>query len=110
MKCVLKTTSRVPIVPQMVFDGHMSAPLHPAFPAFSSVDRDAREQRDEMIGFDRLPLRERVLDRLADLMLDADDILAFLECEASGELRATIAPEIQQMFEHINELMGRLSD
>jgi hypothetical protein len=73
------------------------------------VDREARDARDAALGFARLPVREQVLDRLADLMLDADDILAFLDAEAAGDLR-TIAGEIEDVFDRVNRLMERLSD
>jgi len=75
----------------------------------TTIDRDVRDRRDLTIGFASLPVRERVLDRLADLMLDADDILDFLDCDAAGELR-DLAPEIQQVFDHVNQLMERISD
>ena len=61
------------------------------------------------IGFASLPVREQVLDRLADLMLDADDILDFLDTDAAGDLRA-ITPEIEEVFDRVNRLMERLSD
>ena len=73
------------------------------------VDRKSRDERDASICFDSLPVREQVLDRLADLMLDADDILDFLDTDAAGNLR-DLAPEIQQVFDHVNQLMERLSD
>lgn len=73
------------------------------------LDRDARDDRDAAIAFANLPVREQVLDRLADLMLDADDILAFLEMDATGELR-TIAPEVEDVFDRVNRLMARISD
>ena len=67
------------------------------------LDRDARDDRDSAIAFATLPVREQVLDRLADLMLDADDVLAFLDGDGSGELR-TIAPEIEEVFDRVNRL------
>jgi hypothetical protein len=75
----------------------------------AATDRDARDGRDTAIGFARLPVREQVLDRLADLMLDADDILDFLGTDAAGDLR-TITPDIEDVFDRVNRLMERLSD
>jgi hypothetical protein len=75
----------------------------------TTIDRDVRDRRDTIIGFSRLPVREQVLDRLADLMLEADDILDFLDTDAAGELR-DLAPEIQNVFDQVNRLMERLSD
>ena len=75
----------------------------------TQVDREARDARDAAIGFASLPVREQVLDRLADLMLDADDILAVLDGEGAGELRG-VAGEIEDVFDRVNRLMERLSD
>jgi hypothetical protein len=76
---------------------------------FRFVDREAREERDAMIAFANLPIREQVLDRLADLMLDTDEILGFLDGDTGAELRA-IVPEVQEIFDRMNRLMERLSD
>jgi hypothetical protein len=75
----------------------------------STIDRTARDRRDLEIGFESLPVREQVLDRLADLMLDADDILDFLDTDAAGELR-TMTPDVKDVFDRVNRLMARLSD
>jgi acyl-CoA reductase-like NAD-dependent aldehyde dehydrogenase len=75
----------------------------------TQVDREAREARDAAVGFASLPVREQVLDRLADLMLDADDILDVLGTEAAGDLRR-LTPEVQNVFDRVNRLMERLSD
>lgn len=75
----------------------------------STIDREARDRRDTHIGFDLLPVQEQVLDRLADLMLDTDDILDVLGTEAAGDLRR-IAPDVQDVFDRVNRLMERLSD
>jgi hypothetical protein len=74
-----------------------------------TTDRDSRDARDTAIGFARLPVREQVLDRLADLMLDADDILDFLGTDAAGDLR-TITPDVEDVFDRVNRLMERLCD
>jgi len=42
-------------------------------------------------------------------MLDATDILDFLETDAAGELRI-ITPEVEDVFDRVNRLMERLSD
>jgi hypothetical protein len=75
----------------------------------TQVDREARDARDAAIGFASLPVREQVLDRLADLMLDADDILAVLDADGAGDLRV-IAAEIEEVFDRVNRLMERLCD
>lgn len=58
---------------------------------------------------DNVPLRERVLDRLADLMICADDILEMLATEPGGPLRACQSP-IRSVYESINSLMKTLCD
>jgi hypothetical protein len=73
------------------------------------IDRETRDARDAAVGFASLPVREQVLDRLADLMLDADDILDVLGTEAAGDLRR-IAPDVRDVFDRVNRLMERLSD
>jgi hypothetical protein len=75
----------------------------------TQVDREARDARDAAIGFASLPVREQVLDRLADLMLDADDILSVLDVDHAGDLRA-IAGDIEEVFDRVNRLMQRLCD
>jgi hypothetical protein len=75
----------------------------------TAADRESRDRRDTAIGFGHLPVREQVLDRLADLMLDADDILDFLGTDAAGDLR-TITPDVEEVVERVNRLMERLSD
>lgn len=76
----------------------------------TQVDREARDARDAAIGFASLPVREQLLDRLADLMLDADDILACLDVERGGDDLRAIACEIEDVFDRVNRLMERLSD
>ncbi|HEV8434475.1 MAG TPA: hypothetical protein VGR95_13755 [Thermoanaerobaculia bacterium] len=73
------------------------------------LDREGRDEREAATRFASLPVREQMLDRLADLMLDTDDILEFLESDAAGELR-TITPDVERLFHDVNRLMHRLSD
>ena len=75
----------------------------------TQVDREARDARDAAIGFASLPVREQILDRLAVLMLDADDLLAVLDAERAADLRP-IAGEIEDVFDRVNRLMEKLSD
>ena len=64
-----------------------------------------------------VPLRERVLERLADLMFDADDLLQMLhsgdtDCiaiyEQSAEMR-WIEPHLTNVYEQINALMKKMT-
>jgi hypothetical protein len=56
-----------------------------------------------------VPLRERVLDRLADLMFCADDVLEMIATEAGGPLQVCEKP-VRRAYDSINVLMKSLSD
>jgi len=56
-----------------------------------------------------VPLRERVLDRLADLMFCADDVLEMLSSDPSATLRACEKP-VRSAYDSINSLMKTLCD
>lgn len=73
------------------------------------IDRTARDNHEARSGFAALPVRVQVLDRLADLMLDADDILDLLQTPAANDLR-TISRDIESIRESLNALMHRFSD
>lgn len=57
----------------------------------------------------RMPPHERVLDRLADLLFDSDEILGMLESEDTVKMR-WIAPRLQAVYEEVNALMMELVD
>ena len=74
---------------------------------------------DEKISFEfdamtavHLPMSERVLDKLADILFASDEILGMLcvEDRLPDETTATVASSIQSVYEQVNELMKRLSD
>ena len=56
-----------------------------------------------------VPLRERVLDRLADLMFCADDVLEMLASEPAGPLHVCEKP-VRRAYDGINSLMKSLCD
>lgn len=56
----------------------------------TTVNRETRDVRDTAVGFATLPVREHVLDRLADVMLDTDDILDALASDAAEDLRCSV--------------------
>ena len=63
-----------------------------------------------IIEWYQLPLRERVADRLADLMFDADDLLDMLRAEDMRQDFRSIEPDIRQVYENMNKLMKTFCD
>jgi hypothetical protein len=57
-----------------------------------------------------LPLRERVADRLADLMLNADDLLDMLAAEDARKDFRRVESSIRQVYDDVNILMKSLCD
>ena len=59
-----------------------------------------------------LPMTERVLDKLADILFATDEILDMLHVEETVFDARTIAVEkaAQSVYEQVNELMKTLSD
>ena len=59
----------------------------------------------------RLPLQERVVDKLADIMFASDMILDMLrhERKSAGHL-SSVEPSVRQVYEQVNELMKQLTD
>jgi hypothetical protein len=59
-----------------------------------------------------LPVTERVLDKLADILFATDEILDMLHVEETIFDARTIAVEkaAQSVYEQVNELMKTLSD
>jgi hypothetical protein len=56
-----------------------------------------------------IPPHERVLDRLADLLFDADDLLEMLRAEDAMRIQ-WVEPRIQRVYDEVNEVMKRLCD
>ncbi len=59
-----------------------------------------------------LPMSERVLDKLADILFATDEILDMLHVEQTVYDARTIAVEkaAQSVYDQVNELMKALSD
>lgn len=53
------------------------------------------------------PRRERVLDRLTDLLLDTDEILAMVTAER-GDALLWIEPHVRRVFDEIDIVVRRL--
>ena len=61
----------------------------------------------------RLPLQERVVDKLADIMFASDMILDMLRDERSYKFAGhltSVEPSVRLVYDQINELMKQLTD
>ena len=59
--------------------------------------------------YSHLPLRERILDELADVLFSIDTILGSLDAEEANNI-LWIEPEIRRVYDDINKLMLRMSE
>ena len=59
-----------------------------------------------------LPISERVLDRLADILFATDEILGLIRVEdrMPDPMAASIEAAVQGLYDQVNELMKRLAD
>jgi len=61
----------------------------------------------------KMPLQERVVDKLADMLFASDMILDMLKDERSynfaGHL-TSVEPSVRRVYDQINELMKQLTD
>ena len=59
-----------------------------------------------------LPMSERVLDKLADILFATDEILDMIRDEERPPDATTVAVEssVQGVYDQINELMKKLAD
>jgi hypothetical protein len=70
---------------------------------------EERAQLERRFDIAHLPLQERVMDRLVDLLLDADELLAALEDTDAANVR-WIEPHIRRAFEEFDFVMRRMTD
>ena len=59
-----------------------------------------------------LPMSERVLDKLADILFATDEILDMLRVEERVPDRTTVVVEssVRSVYDQVNELMKKLAD
>ena len=60
-----------------------------------------------------MPLQERVVDKLADMLFASDMILDMLRDERSRNVAAHLAsvePSVRHVYDQINDLMKQLTD
>jgi uncharacterized coiled-coil protein SlyX len=60
----------------------------------------------------RMPLQERVVDKLADMLFASDMILDMLRDSRSRETGGLkhVEPSVKRVYDEINELMKQLTD
>ena len=60
----------------------------------------------------QLPLSERVLDRLADIMFASDEILDMIRTQTRypDDSARQIETQVRQVYNQVNELMKKLTD
>ena len=66
----------------------------------------------DAISYLRLPVSERVLDKLADILFATDEILDMIRVEERLIDPTTLAVEesIQRVYDQVNDLMKQLAD
>lgn len=74
------------------------------------IDQALIENREMSLWCESIPLRERLLDRMADLLFCADDGLTMLASEGSEEFYKECAGPLRIAFDSVNELMKKLCD
>jgi hypothetical protein len=62
-----------------------------------------------LLEFERLPISERVVDRLLDILLAADELLGELQTEEANPL-LWIEPQVQRIYREVDSLIRRFAD
>jgi hypothetical protein len=57
-----------------------------------------------------LPLSERVLDRLCDILFASDEIMDMIKVEKADDEMHEVRTAVKQVFDEINRLMMRIAD
>lgn len=59
-----------------------------------------------------LPMSERVLDKLADILFATDEILDMLQMsdQLPGRTVSSVEDSVRSVYDQVNELMKQLSD
>jgi len=66
----------------------------------------------DVFAENRMPLQERVVDKLADIMFASDMILDMLHDDrfVAAHRLETVRPAVKQVYDQVNELMRQLPD
>jgi hypothetical protein len=75
------------------------------------VNYKARIEIDAMTAV-HLPMSERVLDKLADILFATDEILDMIRVEERlpDPTAMVVGDSVQRVYDQINELMKKLAD
>ena len=74
------------------------------------LDEPLTKNREMSLWCESIPLRERLLDRMADLLFCADDGLTMLASEGNEDLYQECEGPLRTAFDSVNELMKKLCD
>lgn len=69
----------------------------------------ATELWPALVSTASLPIHERVVDRVADLLFEADELMSLLASEDGARMRA-VQSQIRQVYEQLDALMRQLTD
>jgi hypothetical protein len=75
--------------------------------------RESFTETTDWLGDMKMPLQERVVDKLADMLFASDMILDMLRDERSRKVAAhlvDVEPSVRRVYDQINDLMKQLTD
>ena len=66
----------------------------------------------DVFAENRMPLQERVVDKLADIMFASDMILDMLHDDrfVAAHRLETVRPAVKRVYDEVNELVRQLTD
>jgi hypothetical protein len=70
---------------------------------------DRQEIRLSMFTFASLPLHEQILDHLAALLFDADEVLGLLQTEEGG-VHLWLEPHLRKVYDEVDAVMRQMVD
>lgn len=80
-------------------------------------DLSYKLMESDLLNFDpvvaaQLPLSERVLDRLADIMFATDEILDMIGTQPymTEDTTRVVEKSVRHVYDHVNDLMKKLTD
>ena len=73
---------------------------------------DTKQIEFDAVTAMHMPLNERVLDRLADILLASDEILDMLATDRrfAYDNSADVERSVRSVFDQVNDLMKKMSD